>query len=919
MLPAWQTSLPVMESPNRPDRPDSICDGIIRAVVPAFFLFILVVMLTLLITASNLAEDSSAGPTPVGDDPVMVEYILYPLPAGGNSTDGSLQYLRPAPVNDTPDITTQNWSLKSGLASPLDLFDNFSLSLHVENPHNETAPLEFRLRSGSGIILARAEFNLSALDTRHGWEVPLSGDPPVLFSDTLVLELRSDLPVNLSYRQQNDYEGAALHFTGTGPVIDGRTMTISWNGTDTPAETFYPNMPDKLRSVVISGSMEGPFFGADGGEPALRITIFNASEVAVARNYDMNYSWDNGTGPRYFRAAWDYPAGIEPGRYRMEWRVSDEVHAFDYISYFNISGHGALVSFPVENLTARFGVPSVLPFIVRNTGAFPDSFEITLGLSDSHWSAHVLYPDPEMPPGKSTAGEITLVPPYPFDESNMSARIQVDLKAVSRNDSTSWYGNTAGIGIDPLELLPDFFTGPEDIETAGNLSAGSMFTVLATIHNIGGGVGNVTVSFYTGPPGEGKIFASRQLTLKSGESSEQEAIHPGIMVGELEIFVELDAWVESDTGNNLASRVIHLPAADFEVHPSGLGFSGEDGDGAGNDNGDADDGGNGDGGGTFTAGENITISARVNNTGDADGKAKVFFYSLRTDQGQTGSTWSGPGETAPDGADILGYRNISVRAGGGVVVEVIHVFREGNYLITVVVEFGFPELDISDNSASAELEISTTPARKEHDDSSGGSPVVPMVAGTGIGAALVLLFFDESIRYRLLSILPAAPLYSRIKREDMLTSETRRRLMKHISTHPGVHFRQLMVETGLKNGALSHHLRTLERGRYIRTRRDGMYRRFCTRERVPEGEFRPHRSPREIDAMIMELLEETPGLTQAEIARRLGESRQRINNYVKRLAKAGLMELLRDGRVTRCYPPGGEKTRDNGGRVSGRR
>ena len=427
--------------------------------VPSFHFilpFLLVAILTCFLSITFSSGDP--GPEPVDSDPTGVDYTLYPLAAGDNSTNGSLQYLRPAPVNDTDGLVSYNWTLRSGISSPLTVNGNFTLSLRVENPHNESASLILRVISGTGAgaVIAEGDHILPANETLHDWEIPLTQQPLITLSGSLFLEFRSDLSLNITYRDLGDYHGAALRFTGSGPVLEGLTFSPAENGTDVQTDIFYPNMPDELRGLILTGSLEGPFLGADGGDPALRITIFNCSDVLMARNYDLNYTWVNTTGKRDFKALWDYRAGPEPGLYRIEWKLSDDVHSFDYRSYFNMSEYGVMLDFHDDNATVRFGEPVIFFFTVRNTGAYADSYELHMELSDEFWSALPVYADIIVGPGQTTAGQVTLVPPYPFQEDNMSPDVEVSMTAFSRNDSARYDQDSARAYIDPIDLLPDF-------------------------------------------------------------------------------------------------------------------------------------------------------------------------------------------------------------------------------------------------------------------------------------------------------------------------------------------------------------------------------------------------------------------------------------------------------------------------------
>ena len=69
-------------------------------------------------------------------------------------------------------------------------------------------------------------------------------------------------------------------------------------------------------------------------------------------------------------------------------------------------------------------------------------------------------------------------------------------------------------------------------------------------------------------------------------------------------------------------------------------------------------------------------------------------------------------------------------------------------------------------------------------------------------------------------------LYTRLTRQEVLDLATRRRILRYLGDHPGVHFRGLLRDLGVGSGSLSYHLYVLEREGFVVPRRDGMYRRF---------------------------------------------------------------------------------------------
>lgn len=156
-----------------------------------------------------------------------------------------------------------------------------------------------------------------------------------------------------------------------------------------------------------------------------------------------------------------------------------------------------------------------------------------------------------------------------------------------------------------------------------------------------------------------------------------------------------------------------------------------------------------------------------------------------------------------------------------------------------------------------------------------------------LGIAAILL---------LLVTLPLAS-YSRIKRKKLLDHATRMRIYEHVEGNPGVHFRALMDELSLTTGTLSHHLNVLERGEFLRSCQDGMYRRFTLFDEKVPSKFRLSG----IQERIVGVIKKHPGITQAGLSKLIGSSRIVVNYHVKILRDVDLVSVDREGRETHCF------------------
>jgi DNA-binding MarR family transcriptional regulator len=171
------------------------------------------------------------------------------------------------------------------------------------------------------------------------------------------------------------------------------------------------------------------------------------------------------------------------------------------------------------------------------------------------------------------------------------------------------------------------------------------------------------------------------------------------------------------------------------------------------------------------------------------------------------------------------------------------------------------------------------------------------IAFVGIGISLGAFFAATEVGYlALLSIF--LPLYVRLKKKDVLSHFTRGQIFGYIQANPGAHYNAIIQYLDLHNGVGAYHLNVLEREGYIKSVRDGIYKRFYPRNmRIPEKRLHLSRIQRDVLGEV----QKHPGISQKQIAKLLDESKQVINYNVKILENATLIRVERYGRETACY------------------
>jgi DNA-binding MarR family transcriptional regulator/PKD repeat protein len=199
------------------------------------------------------------------------------------------------------------------------------------------------------------------------------------------------------------------------------------------------------------------------------------------------------------------------------------------------------------------------------------------------------------------------------------------------------------------------------------------------------------------------------------------------------------------------------------------------------------------------------------------------------------------------------------------------LFREESFKL--IVEAGDQELAI--------IAFATSPAG-----------IVTGSAVVLIGGGFALAMSTDIGRWKFFLLL--IPLFSRIKRDEVLDNFERGRIYQYILINPGDYFSHIKEMLDLNSGTLTYHLKVLEQREFIKSRTDGRVKRFYPYSMKVDGG--PHR---DIQTRILELLAFNPNLTQKEIARALGIHVSTVNYHINMMVGAGLLRSDRTDRVQR--------------------
>jgi DNA-binding MarR family transcriptional regulator len=171
------------------------------------------------------------------------------------------------------------------------------------------------------------------------------------------------------------------------------------------------------------------------------------------------------------------------------------------------------------------------------------------------------------------------------------------------------------------------------------------------------------------------------------------------------------------------------------------------------------------------------------------------------------------------------------------------------------------------------------------------------VAGGVLGAILAAIGTTELGRYKFICLL--VPLYTKLRKEEILDQYVRGKIHGYILANPGDHYSSIRNALDLTNSSLAYHLGVLEKEDLVKSMRDGMYKRFYPMgARFPDDGGSPF-SP--IQKRMVQIIRETPGICQKDVASVLGVSSSTVSYHITRLVERDLITSKRRGMRTTYY------------------
>ena len=175
--------------------------------------------------------------------------------------------------------------------------------------------------------------------------------------------------------------------------------------------------------------------------------------------------------------------------------------------------------------------------------------------------------------------------------------------------------------------------------------------------------------------------------------------------------------------------------------------------------------------------------------------------------------------------------------------------------------------------------------------------VIGSVAALGVGGFLA----TEVGKYALLALF--IPLYMKLKKENVLDHYNRGRIYQYIELNPGDHYSAIKKYLGLNSGALTYHLYVLEKASKIKSKQDGIYKRFYPYDSVIPQE---NGGLTEVQKRIVLSIQDLPGVSQKELASVLGVHQSTLSYQLNKLEKMGVIRSTRVRRNVRYHIEGSE-------------
>ncbi|MFX0032000.1 MAG: winged helix-turn-helix transcriptional regulator [Candidatus Hodarchaeota archaeon] len=181
--------------------------------------------------------------------------------------------------------------------------------------------------------------------------------------------------------------------------------------------------------------------------------------------------------------------------------------------------------------------------------------------------------------------------------------------------------------------------------------------------------------------------------------------------------------------------------------------------------------------------------------------------------------------------------------------------------------------------------------------------IIIMLLAAAFGSIAILISKKDYFHYLRTRQTPIEKGAHRLSLEEVLENENRNKIIDLILKRPGIHFNELLRETGIAAGNLVWHLDILETYKVIGKQRiSNFIAYFPYYQKNPVSNLNIELSKSKLTLEILEMIEREPGLWNNLITKRLKVDHKTIQYHIDKLKELGLINFKKDGRKKKIYP-----------------
>jgi predicted transcriptional regulator len=178
-----------------------------------------------------------------------------------------------------------------------------------------------------------------------------------------------------------------------------------------------------------------------------------------------------------------------------------------------------------------------------------------------------------------------------------------------------------------------------------------------------------------------------------------------------------------------------------------------------------------------------------------------------------------------------------------------------------------------------------------------------LISAISILSLAFLISKKEYIQYLKKRTIPIEKGAHRLSLDEVLENENRNKIIDLILNEPGIHFNELLRQTGLAAGNLVWHLDILQTYKIIGKKRIGnflAYFPYYQKNPLSNVDLKLRKSKLTLE--ILEMIEDEPGIWNNIITKKFKVDHKTIHYHLNKLIELGLITLKKEGRKKKIFP-----------------